>query len=87
MLNSAALVPIIDRSPVAALPVSLVRLVDPDEADPIAAPALESGMAQYGMALNTWRALLHRHDHLVRQEIARFRGREVKTLRDGFMAT
>jgi AhpD family alkylhydroperoxidase len=40
--------------------VSLVRLVDPDEADPVAAPALESGMAQYGMALNTWRALLHR---------------------------
>jgi AhpD family alkylhydroperoxidase len=40
--------------------VSLVRLVDPEDADPIAAPMLESGMAQYGMALNTWRALLHR---------------------------
>ena len=40
--------------------MSLVRLVDPDEADPVAAPALESGMAQYGMALNAWRALLHR---------------------------
>ena len=52
--------PIIGGPPVAALPVSLVRLVDPDEADPIAAPALESGMAQYGTALNTWRALLHR---------------------------
>ena len=60
MLNFVAPVPIIVGPPVAALPVSLVRLVDPDEADPIAAPALESGKAQYGMALNTWRALLHR---------------------------
>lgn len=39
----------------------LVRLVDASEADPVAAPALEGAMAQYGgMALNTWRALLHR---------------------------
>ncbi|MGH2382097.1 MAG: carboxymuconolactone decarboxylase family protein [Candidatus Limnocylindria bacterium] len=38
----------------------LVRLVEPQEADPSAAPMLESGMAQYGMALNTWQALLHR---------------------------
>jgi AhpD family alkylhydroperoxidase len=53
-------VPIIEAPPVPALPVSLVRLVDPDDVDPIASPALESGMAQYGMALNTWRALLHR---------------------------
>jgi AhpD family alkylhydroperoxidase len=53
-------VPIIEAPPVPALPVSLVRLVDPDDADPIASPALESGMAQYGIALNTWRALLHR---------------------------
>jgi class 3 adenylate cyclase len=34
-----------------------------------------------------WRALLARHDDAVRQEIVRFRGREVKTLRDGFLAT
>jgi class 3 adenylate cyclase len=34
-----------------------------------------------------WRALLDRHDTLLRQEIARFRGREVKTLGDGFLAT
>ena len=40
--------------------VPLVRLVEPQDADPSAAPTLESGMAQYGMALNTWRALLHR---------------------------
>ena len=34
-----------------------------------------------------WRALLDRHDDTVRQELARFRGREVKTLGDGFLAT
>jgi len=34
-----------------------------------------------------WRSLLDRHDRLVRSEIVRHRGREVKTLGDGFMAT
>lgn len=34
-----------------------------------------------------WRTLLDQHDHLVRQEISRFGGREVKSLGDGFLAT
>ena len=34
--------------------------MEPKDADPAARPALESGIAQYGVALNTWRALLHR---------------------------
>jgi pimeloyl-ACP methyl ester carboxylesterase len=34
-----------------------------------------------------WRALLEQHDRLVRQEISRSRGCEVKTLGDGFLAT
>jgi class 3 adenylate cyclase len=34
-----------------------------------------------------WRELLDQHDRLLRREIARFRGREVKTLGDGFLAT
>lgn len=34
-----------------------------------------------------WRDLLHRHHVLVRQELARFRGREVDTAGDGFFAT
>ena len=34
-----------------------------------------------------WRALLDRHDETVRQQLARFRGQEVKNLGDGFMAT
>jgi class 3 adenylate cyclase len=34
-----------------------------------------------------WRVLLDQHDDLVRREIARFRGREIKTLGDGFLAT
>jgi class 3 adenylate cyclase len=34
-----------------------------------------------------WRTLLDQHDDLVHQEISRFRGREVKSLGDGFLAT
>ncbi len=34
-----------------------------------------------------WRDLLARHDGLVRTELARFSGREVKTVGDGFLAT
>jgi class 3 adenylate cyclase len=34
-----------------------------------------------------WRTLLEQHDAVVRQEFERFRGREVKTLGDGFLAT
>ena len=34
-----------------------------------------------------WRELVRRHDELVRREIERHRGRPVKTLGDGFLAT
>jgi class 3 adenylate cyclase len=34
-----------------------------------------------------WRELLERHDQLMRREIERNRGREVKTMGDGFLAT
>ncbi len=34
-----------------------------------------------------WRGLLDRHHELVRQQLERFRGREVKTIGDGFLAT
>jgi class 3 adenylate cyclase len=34
-----------------------------------------------------WHVLLDEHNQIVRREIARFRGREVKTLGDGFLAT
>jgi class 3 adenylate cyclase len=34
-----------------------------------------------------WRELLGRHDQLMRAEIERHRGREVKTMGDGFLAT
>jgi class 3 adenylate cyclase len=34
-----------------------------------------------------WCALLDRHDEAVRQQLARFRGHEVKNLGDGFLAT
>ena len=34
-----------------------------------------------------WRELLEEHDGLVRRELDRFRGRPIKTLGDGFLAT
>ncbi|MCA1843086.1 MAG: adenylate/guanylate cyclase domain-containing protein, partial [Actinobacteria bacterium] len=34
-----------------------------------------------------WRGLLDAHDHLVRRQLERARGREVKTTGDGFLAT
>ena len=34
-----------------------------------------------------WRALLDAHNRIVRREIDRFRGREIKTLGDGFLVT
>jgi pimeloyl-ACP methyl ester carboxylesterase len=34
-----------------------------------------------------WRGLLDRHHEVVRRQLGRFRGREVKTLGDGFLAT
>jgi class 3 adenylate cyclase len=34
-----------------------------------------------------WRDLLDRHDQSVRTQIGRFRGREVNTIGDGFLAT
>jgi class 3 adenylate cyclase len=34
-----------------------------------------------------WRQLLERHDELVRAQLARYQGREVKTIGDGFLAT
>jgi class 3 adenylate cyclase len=36
---------------------------------------------------NNWRALLDAHDAVVRSQLARFRGREVSTAGDGFLAT
>lgn len=34
-----------------------------------------------------WRAVVERHDAVVREHLARFRGREIKSLGDGFLAT
>jgi class 3 adenylate cyclase len=39
------------------------------------------------MGDRAWRDLLERHNQLVRREIALFRGKEVKTLGDGFLMT
>jgi len=34
-----------------------------------------------------WRSLVKQHDAVVREQLARFRGREIKSLGDGFLAT
>jgi len=39
-----------------------------------------------GLGDRRWRALLEAHDDAVRQELARFRGNEIKTTGDGFLA-
>jgi class 3 adenylate cyclase len=36
---------------------------------------------------SAWRMLLERHDELVRRELGRWQGREIKTIGDGFLAT
>jgi class 3 adenylate cyclase len=40
-----------------------------------------------GLGDKAWRDLLDRHDQVVRRQIERFRGREVNTVGDGFVAT
>jgi pimeloyl-ACP methyl ester carboxylesterase len=40
-----------------------------------------------GLGDRAWRELLERHHELIRRELERFGGREVKTLGDGFLAT
>jgi class 3 adenylate cyclase len=39
------------------------------------------------MGDSRWRSLLHQHNEIVRAELSKFRGREVKTTGDGFVAT
>jgi class 3 adenylate cyclase len=39
------------------------------------------------MGDRSWRLLLDRHDELLREQVRRFRGREVKTTGDGMLAT
>jgi class 3 adenylate cyclase/esterase/lipase len=62
------------------------------EADRVLATVLftdivESTKRAFELGDREWGALLDRHDAAVRQQIGRFRGREVKTTGDGFLAT
>lgn len=47
---------------------------------------VESTRAASEMGDRRWRELLGRHDAVVRRQLERYRGREIKTLGDGFMA-
>lgn len=48
---------------------------------------VDSTVRADAMGDQAWRDLLNAHDKAVRQELARFRGNEVKCLGDGFLAT
>jgi len=48
---------------------------------------VESTKRAADMGDRKWRDLLDRHDEVVRRQLARFRGREVVTTGDGFLAT
>lgn len=64
----------------------------PPETDPVLATVLFTDIvgstkraAELGDA--AWKELLERHDELIRGELQRFRGREIDTAGDGFLAT
>lgn len=48
---------------------------------------VDSTRSAVALGDRAWRSLLEHHDALARREIARFRGREIKTTGDGFLAT
>lgn len=48
---------------------------------------VESTQRASGMGDRAWRELLNIHDALVREQLERHRGREIKTTGDGFLAT
>ena len=48
---------------------------------------VESTSRAVGLGDARWRALMSDHDRLIRAELARFRGQEVRTTGDGFLAT
>ena len=62
------------------------------EADRVLATVLftdivNSTASAHDVGDRAWRDLLERHNQVVRHEVTRFRGREVKTLGDGFLVT
>jgi class 3 adenylate cyclase len=65
------------------------RMPDPDRvlATVLFTDVVESTRHAARVGDQAWRQLLERHHAAVRQELARFGGREVKTLGDGFLAT
>ena len=58
-----------------------------DSAEALKRAALAVSRRTSDLGDRGWGALLDRHNEAVRKELARFRGREVKTLGDGFLAT
>lgn len=70
----------------------LTGVRSPPESDRVLATVLFTdivGSTEWAARLgdHSWQELLERHHSLVRQELARFRGREVDTAGDGFLAT
>jgi class 3 adenylate cyclase len=65
------------------------REVEPDRvlATMLFTDLVDSTKRAEEMGDRCWRTVLDEHDQIARREIARFRGREIKTLGDGFLAT
>ncbi len=68
------------------------RAAPPDDTDRVLATVLFTdvvGSTARAVEIGDkkWRDLLERHNGVVRNELTRFRGREVKTIGDGFLAT
>jgi pimeloyl-ACP methyl ester carboxylesterase len=68
------------------------RAAPPDDTDRVLATVLFTdvvGSTARAVEIGDkrWRDLLERHNTLVRGELKRFRGREIKTIGDGFLAT
>jgi class 3 adenylate cyclase len=91
--------PGIDHAPVMGDPERVIGEIEEfltgtrsePETDRVLATVLFTDIAdstQHAAALGdrAWRALLNRHDEIVREQFSRFRGREVKNLGDGFLA-
>jgi class 3 adenylate cyclase/pimeloyl-ACP methyl ester carboxylesterase len=82
-----------DQEPVVALTQEFLTgalpVVDPDRvlATVVFTDLVDSTSRAAALGDRRWHRLLEQHQQLVRRQLARFRGREVKTTGDGFLAT
>jgi pimeloyl-ACP methyl ester carboxylesterase len=71
--------------------VSIIRSEEQETFDRVLATILftdivDSTVQAAAMGDHRWREIRQHHDHVTRAQLARFRGREIKTMGDGFLA-